>query len=182
MERRPFYSGAGQLGLVGRGGGWEAVRSVAASLDAWGWGGYTVRQLFKAGNLADRTRSQIRLRLRSGATRGLNISKMYVGVASGVGLNFAAPPIQVRFAGAAGIVVPVNTDIVSDPVTFAYSGTQDIIVSSFQPDPAADGAAMNNAVGTDEVWYRWGDYAALQLGELYTKHAAMNFILGADAK
>lgn len=101
-----------------------------ANVNSSGWSGLTLRQIIPTSALL--AGSRIRLTVRSGTAGDANIGAMYIGAqGGGDAYDFAGTPTQVLFSGASGVVVPQLSEVVSDQVVFAVSGSSPLVIATY---------------------------------------------------
>jgi hypothetical protein len=122
-----------------------AVRDTAAALNGNSWTGAwsspneATVNYFGGTNFGDQTfriaatpsvaGTSVRIKL-SDALGADPLTIDHVTVATeGTGAVAAATPINLTFGGAAGVTVPIGVDVYSDPLTFAVSPSQPVMVS-----------------------------------------------------
>jgi hypothetical protein len=98
--------------------------------------------------------SQLRITIGQGASSRALFNAMYCGhaAAASPNLNYDGNQVQIKWAGAASPSGGVPTgSIVSDPVTFAFSGSKDLICATNWNDNSITGneTAGTNIVGTN---------------------------------
>lgn len=125
-----------------------------------GWAGWTMRQRIPASAITDVNGSQVRFTLRPTVSAGVNVSKMYVGLAGAGTYDFASTPTQAFFGGSAtGSVAAGTGSLVCDGVALAYTGTADLMVSVFFA--AAPATSMTSyAMTSGQNGQRVGDFAS----------------------
>lgn len=133
---------------------WTTVFTGSSPTASNGWSGWAFRQRIGAAAISDATGSQVRLTIRS-ASGGAVVGECWFGKAGAGTFDFDGTQVQVTFGGGStGASVGANTDIVSDPITFAYTGTVDLMAFyyfsgttnlTFYPGMSGGGNAQKNA-------------------------------------
>lgn len=147
MLRRLMMAGGGG------GGSWVTSGSWVRGGNSVGWGGLTLRQRVPVAALV--AGSKIRLTLQSAAASGCVISKVFIQHVAGSGdtYDFSAAPIQLAFAGGAGVTIPANSEVVTDEAVFTVNPTVPLIVSAYI---TSGDVAGNYPVGWSS-YYKSGD-------------------------
>lgn len=89
--------------------------------------------------------SQIRITFQSGVAEGWIITNAYLGHASGIGnaYDFSTTPTQITFGGFGTVSIPINTQYVSDWISFSYNKTSALLISFY----------TGGGVGADTIRY-----------------------------
>lgn len=91
-----------------------------------------MRQRIPASVITDATGTQIRLTMRSTGSAGIVVGECWFGLKGAGDFDFTGTQVQVTFNGGSTTAsVGVNTDLVTDPITFAYTGTADLEIFYF---------------------------------------------------
>lgn len=111
---------------------WVISEQWTPNNNSAGWSGYTVRLVVAAAQFAE-LGSQTRVTIDFGSNPG-NIGALYIGRSAGSGgTNYAfdATPEQVLFGGSPTLSLPTGGTAVSDPISLAIDGTDDIVIAAY---------------------------------------------------
>jgi hypothetical protein len=127
-----------------------------------------------AADAAVPTHTKIRLTFQAADGEALKIDKAYVGHHAGSGDGWdMAEAVPVLFSGVAAVTIPAGTVLRSDPVTFTYNNTNNLIVSMYCPNDAANTGGGYEAGQTGHQSYsKTGDDAATLDGTGYSSSTA----------
>lgn len=164
MRLRAFHR------AIGASGSWSSASLLALASDSNNWNNYTHRQYIGA-PVIPKNGSKIRVTWHSSTAEGLKIAKAYIGLKGATTLDFAGTPTQITFGGGSTSgTVALDTDLVSDDITFAITTSNNIVISFWTDDPTADSFRNVNAAGVnfEYAFKSGGDDAATLTATGYT--------------
>lgn len=137
---------------------WQSVISATLSGDNNGWNNFTLRETIAPADLVDLTGSQIRLTLRAGNAEGLTVTKARIGLESGAtnSNQYGAAPTVITFAGGStSAVILAGASVVSDAITFSYTGTAGIVIALYFNGGGSSDMIRTGSIGTNAGIARW---------------------------
>lgn len=110
---------------------WTTVFTGSSPTASPGWSGWAFRQRIGNAAITNLTGFKVRLTIQS-ATVGAVVGECWVGKAGAGTFDFDGSQVQATFnGGSAGATIGASTDLVTDPITMPYTGTDDLMAFYF---------------------------------------------------
>lgn len=141
---------------------WMTTMYTVFSSNDNDWSNYTIKHTMTpaavAADAALPTHTKVRITFQASDTEALKIDKAYIGHHAGSGDGWdMAQAVPVLFGGMAAVTIPAGGVIVSDPVTFTYNNTNNLIVSMYCPtDSSNTGGGYENSQTGHQTYYKSG--------------------------
>jgi hypothetical protein len=162
---------------------WTTVFTAAANATEGGWDNFTLRTNIPAANLTDMSGTQMRITLTVPGSTTLAQDAAYMQSKGSATFDFSTSPTQIFWNGGSASFSIFGTggsqvEIVSDPFSFSYDGTHDLVFS-FYGNPSASSNAFrgNNTVSGPSDAYKSGNDASTTVASGYTNDATLNTVI-----
>lgn len=125
-----------QQALIASGAGhvaaWRTVVDLTIVGSSGGWGGYTLRHVYTTAVLSG-SATKLRMTLDAPALTSTIVNKLYVqeAAASGDVYDFASTPVQVTVGGSGSFTITNGTEVLSDEITLAITGTKSLVIAAY---------------------------------------------------
>lgn len=110
---------------------YASVNDPTLTSDGSSVSNYSFRQVITAANLGSNNGDRLRVTFRSSSANPATITAAYIGAKGASAPNFDGTQVQITFnGGSASATIPTNTTLVSDPITYAFDRTKDLVIST----------------------------------------------------
>lgn len=151
---------------------WTDAGLPALDSDETSWNGYTVRAYIPWATLVAASASKLRITVQGGTTDTITCPNVYVqktGTVDADECDFTTTPVEVLFSGASGFTSVSGATQVSDEVTLALTGSDNIAISMYFQ--TGDTSRRNTSATGTYSYYKIANDASTVNTSAYSRNA-----------